>query len=408
MHNMNPLTICMFSNLYPPVVSGSSTQTSALARELTRRGHKTIVVTARVDPHSPEYEETDGVTIYRLPAFRLPKLPIALNFPWLNYTFTPSNVRRIETILARHKPEVLHLHNHMLDLGLSAALMRRRTGYPLVTTLHTVIRHSQSLYNLVLYPADRLILKRLVVEQSDQLICPDVNIKSYAQKAFGRSDAVIVHYGVDLPKSLDSGRVKQLRDIYNLHGKRIILSLGHVHEIRDRQDLVAALPEVLRVFPDTVLLIVGAVSTTIPAQLARTLGVEHAVVFVGPVSHQTVPDFLAMADLEAHWLNQEEPEHTSLGIASLEAMLAGKVVLAAANPDTYGPGILVSGENILIVKSGHPAELAQTIIGLLQDDARRMAIGQRASQTIREHFSWDSICEKTLQVYQAAIQKRAG
>ena len=398
----------MFSNLYPPVVSGSATQTSALARELTRRDHKAIVITARVDPSSPAYEETDGVIVYRLPAFRLPKLSIALNFPWLNYTFTPSNVRIIETILERHKPGVLHLHNHMFDLGLSAALMHKRTGRPLVTTLHTVIRHSQKLYNLMLYPADRLFLKWLVVNQSDQLICPYVNIKSYAQEAFGRSDSVVVPYGVDLPGLSDEGRIKQLRETYKLNGKRVILSLGHVHEIRDRQDLVAALPDVLRIFPDTVLLIVGAVSTTIPAKLAHSLGVDHAVVFVGPVSHQAVPDFLAIADLEAHWLNQEEPERTSLGIASLEAMLAGKVVLAAANPDTYGPGVLIPGENIMIVKPGHPIELAQTIIDLLRDDARRLAIGQRASQAIRNHFSWDNVCKQTLQVYQAAIQKRAG
>lgn len=129
---------------------------------------------------------------------------------------------------------------------------------------------------------------------------------------------------------------------------------------------------------------------------------------MGAVSQEEVLTYLSAADLEAHWLNQEEPERTSLGIASLEAMLAGKVVLAAANPNTYGPGILVPGENILIVKPGHPPELARTIIELLRDDARRAAIGLRASQTIREHFSWDSVCRQTLQVYQAAIQKRAG
>jgi len=364
-----------------------------------------LVITARVETSSPAYEEVDGVHVYRLPALRLPKLSIALNFPWLNYTFTPSNVRQIETILARYRPDVLHLHNHMFDLGLSAASMRRRTGCPLVTTLHTVIRHSQAQYNLLLYPADRLFLKRLVVDQSDQLICPDVNIKDYAREAFGRSDSVIVPYGVDLPKVSDNGRIVQLRATYGLQGKRVILSLGHVHEIRDRKDLVAALPEVLRVFPNTVLLIAGAVSTTIPEKLAHSLGVEHAVIFTGPISRQAVPDFLALADLEAHWLNQEEPERTSLGIASLEAMLAGKVVLAAANPETYGPGILVPGENIQIVEPGHPAELAQTIVELLQDDARRTAMGQCASQTIRKHFSWDNICEQTLQVYRAAIQK---
>ena len=196
-----------------------------------------------------------------------------------------------------------------------------------------------------------------------------------------------------------------MRELYKVTGKRVILSLGHVHAIRDRRDLIAALPAVLQSFSDVVLLIVGAVMTTSPGQLARSLGVEKAVIFSGSVSHSTIPVLLAMADLEAHWLNQEEPERTSLGIASLEAMQAGKIVLAAANPDSYGPGVLKNGENIIIVKPGKPGELAQLIIELLRDDQRRREIGKCAQQTILANFSWDSICDQTIIVYQAAIEK---
>ena len=194
---MQPLTIFMLSNLYPPVVSGSSTQTASLARELVRRGHKVVIVTAHVDPASPEHETSDGVIVHRLPALKLPQMPIALNFPWLSYTFTPSNLRRIESLIKQYKPDVIHLHNHMFDLSLSAALLRQRTGIPLVTTIHTVIRHSKPIFNLFLFPADRLLLKRIVINKSDQLICPDFNIKRYSQEAFKRQDSMIVPYGID-------------------------------------------------------------------------------------------------------------------------------------------------------------------------------------------------------------------
>ena len=85
--------------------------------------------------------------------------------------------------------------------------------------------------------------------------------------------------------------------------------------------------------------------------LARTLGVEDAVIFTGPVDHAAIPAFLALADVEGHWLNQDDPAKTSLGIASLEAMSAGKPILAAANPDTYGPGVLRDGENMFLRRS---------------------------------------------------------
>jgi glycosyltransferase involved in cell wall biosynthesis len=114
-----------------------------------------------------------------------------------------------------------------------------------------------------------------------------------------------------------------------------------------------------------------------------------------------------MAALEAHWGTQDPAERTSLGIASLEAMAAGKVVLAAANPDTYGPGLLKDGENIIIVKPGNHDQLSQTIIDLLRDKHRRDRIGRNARQTIVDHFSWDRICDQTIQVYHQAMRRRA-
>lgn len=407
MSSASPISVCMFSNLYPPVVSGSSTQTASLARELARRGCPAVVITAKVSGESKDYEVVDGVHVYRLPAVRLPRMTVSLNFPWLNYTFTRKNLRRVAEILERHRPDVLHLHNHMFDLALTASLVRRRTGLPLVLTIHTVIKHARAAYNLLLYPADRVMLKRLVVGQADALICPDLNVREYVREAFGRTDTSLVPYGISLPGSPVNGAVERLRAKYGLDGKRVILSLGHVHAIRNRKDLVEAMPGVLEKFPEAVLLIVGAVADGSPAAAAKRLDVDGSVVFTGHVPHAEVPAFLALADVEAHWLNQDTPDKTSLGIASLEAMGAGKVVLAAANENTYGPGVLKSGDNLILVEPGKPEKLARTIADLFGDHERRAAIGQRASQTVRENFSWEIIGDRTLGVYEEAIRRRA-
>ena len=181
----------------------------------------------------------------------------------------------------------------------------------------------------------------------------------------------------------------------------MILSLGHVHEIRNRKDLVAALPAVLAEIPNAVLLVAGALATQTPVKLAEQLGVSHAVRFVGAVPHADVSALMAMADLEAHWLNQDKVENTSLGIASLEAMAAGKTIVAAANVDTYGAGVLRHGENCVLVAPDEPAKLATLLVDLLRDDGRRQSIGHKAQQTIREHFSWPTICRKTMDQYRA-------
>jgi glycosyltransferase involved in cell wall biosynthesis len=46
------------------------------------------------------------------------------------------------------------------------------------------------------------------------------------------------------------------------------------------------------------------------------------------------------------------------------------------------------------------------IVDLLGDDKRRAAIGACARQTVLDHFSWDSVCEQTIQVYKSVSEKK--
>jgi glycosyltransferase involved in cell wall biosynthesis len=376
---------------------------------LVKRGHSVVVITARVVRESSDYEWVDGVHIYRLPAMRLPKMGITFNFPWFSYTFTPANLVRIRAILARHECHVLHLHNHMLDLAFSAALIRKSLRKPLVVTFHTIIKHARPLYNLILYPLDRIFLKWCVVRQADCLICPDINMVDYATSRFGKDiRCEMIPYGINLLPRPSPDEVDALRKKYGLQGKRVILSLGHVHEIRNRKDLVEAMPEVLKAFPETVLLIVGAEATRTPSDTARKLGVDQAVIFTGPVPYDAVPAFVSLCDIEAHWLTQDTAEKTSLGIATLEVMGAGKTVLAAVNEDTHGHGVIRNYENLILVEPNQPHALAREIIEILGDDMRRELIGRNAHALVRDAFSWDSVCQKTLDLYQGLMPGRNG
>jgi 1,2-diacylglycerol 3-alpha-glucosyltransferase len=402
-----PLSICMFSNLFRPVVSGSATQSEALARQLVRLGHKPFVITARVQSDSREYEELDGVPIYRLPALRLPSMGIALNFPWLSWTFTPGNLRRIDELIRKHRPDVLHLHNHMFDLAFTAVRMKRRWQVPLLVTIHTMIRHVKPLYNLLLYPADRVFLRQAVIKRTDAVLCPDHNIKTYVEDAFPGCNAQVCPYGVDIPPAADPVQVEELRRKHNLAGKRVILSLGHVHELRHRRELIRILPEIHQVFPNVVVLIVGAETIDSPRRLAQELKVSDAVIFAGHAPHELVPAYLALADLEMHLFYQDAIERTSLGIASMEAMGAGKAVVVAANQDTFGPGALRPGENVIFVDPTKPQEMTRTLVELLGNPDRCRRIGAAARRFVVDHLSWEVISAQTVDLYRAARQHRS-
>ncbi len=395
--------VCMFSNLYPPVVSGSSTQSSGLARELVKRGVEVSVITSKIDSMMPEYERSEGIHIYRLSSKILPKLELALNFPWLNYTLTPKNQRRIDDIIKKHRPEVLHLHNHMFDLAFSASMVRRRYKIPLVITIHTVIKHSRHVYNYLLYPADRILLRKTVIEQADLIICPDYNIRRYVEHAFKVKNHIIIPYGIDRLELPSFEKLDRIEKKYGLKGKKIILSLGHVHELRNRIDLIEAMPSILKKIPTALLLIVGAVITDSPQKKVASLGIQNNVIFTGHVPHSDISAFMSLAEIEAHWLNQENPEETSLGIASLECMSFSKPIIAVANEDTYGKGVLKSDKNCIIARPNDPDYLADTITDLIIDEEKRHNIGRNACETIEKYFTWECICRKTLTAYEETI-----
>jgi 1,2-diacylglycerol 3-alpha-glucosyltransferase len=401
--NNQRFRIAMLTNLFHPVATGSATQTQGLAKALSELGHQIVIITPHLDPSSSKHEVIDGFEVYRIPTLRLPRMSIALNFPWLNWTFWPANLRRIESILKSHDIDILHIHNHMFDLAFSAIILKYRLNLPVVLTIHTVIKHNIRAFNLFLYPADRFFLRHAVVRHSNAVICPDVNIQDYLLDAFGRHDGSIIPYGISLPPHPGIEIEKDIVARFNLEGRRIILSLGHVHALRNRLDLIRAMVEVRIRFPEVLLLIVGNVADQRPVNLVKQLDLEDIVVFTGEQPHANVSVYHALAELEAMWFDQADRGKNPLGIACMEAMLAGKPVLTVSNVDTFGIGVLVNWRDVIILTSGEYKELAKIIIDLLEHPDKSQWIGSMAKSLASQRFAWSKIAAQTLAIYHSLV-----
>lgn len=402
------LRVAMFTNLFYPVVSGSATHTRGLARSLSEQGHHVIVITPHVDPSTPKYEVMEGFEVHRIPAIRLPEMPISLNFPWLSWTLWPKNLRRIENLLKQHNIQLLHIHNHMFDMALNGVLLKRRLKIPAVLTIHTVIQHSVRAFNLLLYPADRFFLRHAVVRRVDAVVCPDANIQNYLRQAFGRVDGKLVPYGISLPPHPGPEIETDIIERFGLQGRRLILSLGNVNVFRNRLDLIRAMPEVRSRFPNVLLLIVGGIGDQRPVELVKQLGLEDNVLFTGAQPHEHMSVYHNLAEIEAMWLDQDEAGQNSIGIAGMEAMLSGKPILTVSNVDAFGPGVLTSGRNVVILKAGDHEGLAVILNDLLAHPEKSQQIGQSAQALARNLFTWPQIAAKTTALYRSLIGSFAG
>jgi len=97
-----------------------------------------------------------------------------------------------------------------------------------------------------------------------------------------------------------------------------------------------------------------------------------------------------------------------LGIVNLEAMACGTAVVASAVGGI--PEVVVDGSTGLLVPYSvdEPAEfevaLGASVGALLDDPARAAAMGEAGRVRAVEHFGWDMVARRTLEVYESVLR----
>ena len=244
----------------------------------------------------------------------------------------------------------------------------------------------------------------MILEKADEVVSPDPVVQKYVETRHRVPNSPVIPYGIEVPPPrLDD--IQELRQRFDLNSGPVILSLGHVNPIRDRLDLIQAMPLVLQRFPTARLLIVGDVCVHKPVKLVRQLGLENHVTFTGAVPHSQVSAFFALSALEAHTINSGYP---GPGVASMEAMAAGLPVVTGEIDAQYDFSHFRNWETVVMVPPNRPEAMAEAIIRLLSDEGLRQRIGENAQRMMAERYSWDAVCNAYIALYRQVIQRRGG
>jgi D-inositol-3-phosphate glycosyltransferase len=214
-----------------------------------------------------------------------------------------------------------------------------------------------------------------------------------------------IHPGVDHdvfspgPQAAARSRVGLGDELVLLYVGRIQPLKGLELALRSVEQLVPALDRPLS------LVVVGGPSGTTGSEelhrlkdLARDLGIEENVRFVGPKAHSALPDFYRSADALVMCSHSE-----SFGLAALEAQACGLAVVATA---TGGLAHIV-GEGIsgFLVASRDPSVFAARLKTLLSDSALRASFREQA--VLRAHtFSWVTTADALLELYECLSKRQ--
>ena len=167
------------------------------------------------------------------------------------------------------------------------------------------------------------------------------------------------------------------------HG-RIILTIGRweaSEAYKGVDHLIAALPTLLKICPDTQLVAVGEGSDLPRLQsLARESGVSEHIHFLPFMAHDELPSAYDHCEIFAMPSRGE-----GFGLVFVEAMARGKPVIGGAHGGT--PEIIDDGINGYLVPHGDVTQLADRLRRLLSNDSLRREMGARAFAKVERNFT---------------------
>ncbi len=132
-------------------------------------------------------------------------------------------------------------------------------------------------------------------------------------------------------------------------------------------------------------------------RLTKKYNMTKQVTMIGNVAHDTV--------LPAYYRGSEifilAGRYEPFGLTTMEAMSCGTVPIVSKIAGSRE--IIVDGLNGFIVDTHNRRELAEVIIKLLKDEKLRKKISQNAVFTIKEHYTWDKISDKIIEIYRNVL-----
>ena len=258
------------------------------------------------------------------------------------------------------RADLVHVHSNGL-LAELAVLLARRQGKPVVLTLYgTEIWHyapkkygpdlftrAYQAASFVTFYSDRLMVRAQELglgRRETRTIYPPV------------SDAFTWH---------DETSQAEARAALGIQNAHLLLNVKRLHPLAGQRYAIEAMNEIIRLHPDTRLVICGAGPMLEELKsVARSAGVERHVTFAGMIDNAAIAHYCAAADLFVLPSLLE-----ALPTVAVEALASGTPVVSSDNPGGLELNDLF-GTDVMIVPREQPLALASVIGEFLQHKRR--------------------------------------
>jgi len=172
-------------------------------------------------------------------------------------------------------------------------------------------------------------------------------------------------------------------------------TFGPWHGVEKLAEAIRSIPANL---PVRFLLVGGG---SLHAEVEKQLENEARVIFTGAVAHARVPALLDACDIlvAPHVPLADGSEFFGSPTKVFEYMAMGKAIVAS-RLGQIGV-VLADRETALLVEPGNVGELTAAIVKLVESDALRARLGEKAREVAVQNYTWVHNAQRVLQAYQS-------
>ena len=307
--------------------------------------------------------------------------------------------RTLRRLVVEEGYQIIHCHGARGNL--MGALLRRSTGLPVVTTVHSDYRldylgrpFSRITYGTINTIALRLLDYRIGV--SDAMTDLLISRKFDPDKLF------TIYNGLDFtPRTPAMTREEYWKSVgLKADENSVVVGIAaRLNPVKDIATLVRGFALAHETCPNLRLLIAGdGEQMDMLKNLARELGVEEHVCFAGWVS-----------DTDSFYNALDVNTLTSLSetfpYSLTEGARAGLPTVASRVGGV--PYLIEHGVHGFLFEAGDAKALAHHLTALAQDPELRRHMGQRLYQRAKQDYSLESTLQRQLSIYEAILRRQA-
>lgn len=358
---------------YYPSIGGIPTHVKELSERLSKNGFDVEVYTTDPTGQLPKEEEINGIPVKRVKSFT----------PRGSYYFS----LQLFKVLKKVDYDVMHSHGyHALPLLISNFARKKHKKFFVTTHFNN---GGFTLFRSILHFPYRF-LGYGIIKNADKIICVTKHEAESLKKIFPSSFKKILL----IPNGVDYERFANSEPIYEEKGFNILYT-GRISEEKNLETLFFAYKEVQEKIDDVKLTIIGEGHYLFTLKkLEKKLGIK-GVNWLGNVSQEDISRYYKTSKLFILPSKKEV-----FGISLLEAMASGIPVITANRSEIKD--VIKNNITGLTFNKGDYHELAQIILGLVEDEKLRDSISKNAQELVKKNFDWKILIQEYVRLFNGA------